>query len=135
MPVKAHLLYAIYHLSTSLPLCQNTFLDVLATPKHYTWSHLATSGNTWSHLVKIWQHMVTPSKIILPFSLHQNTIPGHTWSHLATPGHLLATPGHILATPGNTWSPLTANMRTETATSIVAPPSKFEFPALFLTEP
>ena len=47
-----------------------------------------------------------------------------TWQHLVTPWQ-------HLVTPGNTWSPLTANIRTQTATSIVAPTMKFEFPAPF----
>ena len=58
--------------------------------------------------------------------------PGH---NLATPGHNLATPGHRPAAPGNTWPPIIALTRPQTAISIVAPPAKFKFPALFSAEP
>ena len=60
---------------------------------------------------------------------------GHIWSHLVTSGNTWSPPGNTLSHPGNTWSPPTASMRTKTATSTVAPPMKFEFPALFSAEP
>ena len=54
-----------FPLYLSLPLHQNTVLAILATPKHYTWSHLATPGH----------HLTTG---------HNLATPGHTWQHLVT---------------------------------------------------
>ena len=61
--------------------------------------------------------------------------PGHTWQHLVTTWQHLVTTWQHLVTPGNTWSPVTGDTRTQTGVSIVKPPVKFEFPALFSAKP
>ena len=92
--------------------------------------------------------LVKPCNIWLPPG-HNMTTSGHIWQNklaiLTKPKHYLVTTGHTwqhlvttwqhLVTPGNIWSPLTANIWTQTATSIVALPIKFEFPTLFSDSP
>ena len=79
--------------------------------------------------------------LFFPFPLCQNTIPFHTWLHLVTTWlHLVTTWQHMittwqqLVTPGNSWPPLTDNMRAYTTSSLVVPPIKFEFPAIFFSQ-
>ena len=129
-------------LFSTFPLCQNTSWSHLIT----TWQHLVTPGNIWSHLATP-GHQKQPTKghKLRPLFDIPATPKHYTWSHLATPGHtwqhLVTTWQHLvttwqhLVTPGNTWSPVTGDTRTQTGVSIVKPPVKFEFPALFSAKP
>ena len=60
-----HLVTPCQNMATYGHTKQNNFA-ILPTPKHYTWSHLVTPGNTWSPPGNTWSH------------------PGNTWQHLVT---------------------------------------------------
>ena len=92
---------------------QNTFLAAPATPKHFFCPFCIAKNTSWSQPVTARQHLATA---------------GHC---LATTGHHLATPGHHLATPGNQNG---RHSDQNCSLYIVAPPTKFKFPALFSAE-
>ena len=135
----------------SLPQCQHTFFVPPATPKHFS-CHSRYAKTLFLPLLPRQNTVLpfqprqniflaasaTPKHFFCPFCIAKNT----SWSqpvtarqHLATAGHLLATTGHHLATPGHHLAtPGNQNGRhsdQNCSLYIVAPPTKFKFPALF----